>query len=63
MDTQSTRDARGAGSGMYAAVRRFGAFFRRNDSYLRINQRFPGQPQDKEMDFYMLQGYPGDYHG
>ncbi len=44
MDTQSTRDARGAGSGMYAenaAVRRSGAFFCRNDSNLRINQSFP----------------------
>ena len=35
MDTQSTRDARGAGSGMYAenaAVRRTGAFFCRKDA-------------------------------
>ena len=34
MDAQSTRDARGAGPGMYAenaAVRRSGAIFRRND--------------------------------
>ncbi len=37
--TLSTRDARGAGSGMYAE--NAGAFFCRNDSYLLINQRFP----------------------
>jgi hypothetical protein len=36
MDTQSTRDARGAGSGKYAgnaAVRRFGAITCRNDVF------------------------------
>jgi hypothetical protein len=37
MDAQSTRDARGAGPGMYAenaAVRRSGAFFCRKDEVI-----------------------------
>ena len=44
MDAQSTRDARGAGPGMYAenaAVRRSGAFFCRNDGFLWITGRNP----------------------